>query len=138
MCDEDERVRSLASVAYVVLGVLVASQHDCYAHLTTVSQVASAVVATVLWPLILFGACVGVLHDHAGPDSHGVGNRNVLRALLARRTAAATAMAAGVRGHLHLLVARGARDAARDRCNEWAHVVTGRRREAALSARHRA
>ena len=50
MCDEDERVRSLASVAYIVLGVLVASQHDYYAHLTTVSQVASAVVATSLWP----------------------------------------------------------------------------------------
>ena len=56
ICDEDERMRSLASVAYVVLGVLVASQHDYYAHLTTVSQVVSAVVATALWPLILFGA----------------------------------------------------------------------------------
>ena len=56
MCDEDERVRSLASVAYVVLGVLIASQHDYYAHLTTVSQVVSAWVATALWPLILFGA----------------------------------------------------------------------------------
>ncbi len=56
MCDEHERVRSLASVAYVVLGVLVASQHDYYAHLTTVSQVVSGVVATALWPLILFGA----------------------------------------------------------------------------------
>ena len=56
MCDEDERVRSLASVAYIVLGVLVASQHDYYAHLTTVSEVVSAVVATALWPLILFGA----------------------------------------------------------------------------------
>jgi hypothetical protein len=56
MCDEDERVRSLASVAYVVLGVLIASQHDYYAHMTTVSQVVSALVATALWPLILFGA----------------------------------------------------------------------------------
>ena len=55
-CDEDERVRNLASIAYVVLGVLVASQHDYYAHLTTVSQVVSALVATALWPLILFGA----------------------------------------------------------------------------------
>ena len=53
---QDERVRSLASIAYVVLGVLVASQHDYYAHLTTVSQVVSAVVATALWPLLLFGA----------------------------------------------------------------------------------
>ena len=56
MCHEDERVRSLASIAYVVLGILVASQHDYYAHLTTVSLVVSAVVATALWPLILFGA----------------------------------------------------------------------------------
>ena len=49
-------MRSLISVAYVVLGVLVASRHDYYAHLTTVSQVVSAVVATALWPLIVFGA----------------------------------------------------------------------------------
>jgi hypothetical protein len=56
VCDEDERVRSLATIAYVVLGVLVASQHDHYVYLTTVSQVLSAVVATALWPLILFGA----------------------------------------------------------------------------------
>jgi hypothetical protein len=56
LCDEDERVRSLAAIAYAVLGVLVASQHDYYAHLATVSQVVSAVVATALWPLILLGA----------------------------------------------------------------------------------
>jgi hypothetical protein len=56
MCDGDKRVRSLASVAYVCSGVLVASQHDCYAHLITVSQVVSASVATAPWPLILFGA----------------------------------------------------------------------------------
>jgi len=54
--DEHDRVRSLASLAYVVFGVLVASQHDDYAHLTTVSQIASAAVATALWPLILLGA----------------------------------------------------------------------------------
>jgi hypothetical protein len=53
---QDEPVRNLASIVYVVLGVLVASQHGYYAHLTTVSQVVSAVVATALWPLILFGA----------------------------------------------------------------------------------
>ena len=56
MCDEDERVRSLASIARVVLGVLVASQDDYYARLTTVSQVVSALVATALSPLILSGA----------------------------------------------------------------------------------
>jgi hypothetical protein len=35
---------------------MVASQHDYYSDLATVSRVVSAVVATALWPLILFGA----------------------------------------------------------------------------------
>jgi len=56
MRGEDDRVRSLASLVYVVFGVIVAAQHDYYIHLSTVSQVASAVVATALWPLILLGA----------------------------------------------------------------------------------
>jgi len=46
----------LASIAYVVIGVLVASQHTYYAHLGSLSQVLSAVVATALWPLVLLGA----------------------------------------------------------------------------------
>jgi hypothetical protein len=49
-------MRNLASLAYLVFGVIVASQNAYYADLTTVSQVVSAVVATVLWPLILLGA----------------------------------------------------------------------------------
>jgi len=39
-----------------VIGVIVASQHSYYAHLGSLSQVLSAVVATALWPLILLGA----------------------------------------------------------------------------------
>jgi len=54
--NENDRVRSLAPLAYVVFDVLVASQHDYYAHLTTLSQIVSAAVATALWPLILLGA----------------------------------------------------------------------------------
>jgi ABC-type anion transport system duplicated permease subunit len=53
---EDQRMRTLVSLAYVVLGVLVASQHGYYTHLATASQFLSAVVATALWPLILRGA----------------------------------------------------------------------------------
>ncbi|MGO9974917.1 MAG: hypothetical protein ACLP01_19355 [Solirubrobacteraceae bacterium] len=49
-------MRRLASVIYVVLGVLVASQHGYYADLSSASAVLSAVVATALWPLILLGA----------------------------------------------------------------------------------
>jgi hypothetical protein len=46
----------LASTVYVVIGVLVASQQSYYAHLGSLSQVLSAVVATALWPLLLLGA----------------------------------------------------------------------------------
>jgi hypothetical protein len=53
---EIDRMPRLASIVYIVLGVLVASQHSYYAHLGSLSQVLSAVVATALWPLILLGA----------------------------------------------------------------------------------
>ena len=53
---ETHPVPRLASIVYVVIGVIVASQHSYYAHLGSFSQVLSAVVATALWPLILLGA----------------------------------------------------------------------------------
>jgi hypothetical protein len=56
-------VRNLALLIYVVLGVIVASQHAYYANLATLSQVLSAVVSTALWPLILLG---GNLHLSLG------------------------------------------------------------------------
>jgi hypothetical protein len=46
----------LASIVYVVIGVIVASQHHSNANLGSLSQVLSAVVATALWPLVLLGA----------------------------------------------------------------------------------
>jgi hypothetical protein len=46
----------LAAIAYVVIGVIVASQHSFYAYLSSLSHVLSALVATALWPLILLGA----------------------------------------------------------------------------------
>ena len=49
-------MRNLALLAYVIFGVIVASQHDYYNHIATVSQVVSAIVATALWPLIVLGA----------------------------------------------------------------------------------
>jgi hypothetical protein len=49
-------VPRLATIVYVVLGVIVASQHSYYASFGSLSQVLSAVVATALWPLVLLGA----------------------------------------------------------------------------------
>ena len=56
MPGETHRMPRLASIAYVVIGVIVASQHSYYAHLGSLSQVLSAVAATALWPLVLLGA----------------------------------------------------------------------------------
>jgi ABC-type nitrate/sulfonate/bicarbonate transport system permease component len=54
----------LATIAYVVLGVIVASQHSYYASLDSFSQVLSAVVATALWPLVLLGASLHLSLAH--------------------------------------------------------------------------
>jgi hypothetical protein len=40
---------------YLVVGLLVAAQHGYLGSLTTVSKVISAVLAVVLWPLVLLG-----------------------------------------------------------------------------------
>jgi hypothetical protein len=45
----------LLLVIWVVVGVAVAATHHYFAHLNTLRQIASAVLAVVLWPLVLLG-----------------------------------------------------------------------------------
>jgi hypothetical protein len=40
---------------YLVVGVVVASSHHYFSHLGKVTAILSAVLAVVLWPLVLFG-----------------------------------------------------------------------------------
>ena len=42
-------------VVYVVVGVLVANSHHYFAHLSGAKRALSAVLAVVLWPLVVFG-----------------------------------------------------------------------------------
>jgi hypothetical protein len=42
-------------VVYVIIGVIVAAGHHYFEHLDTVRPIASAVLAVVLWPLVLLG-----------------------------------------------------------------------------------
>ena len=42
-------------VVYVVVGLLVAQSHHYFAHLSSIKSIASAVLAVVLWPLVLLG-----------------------------------------------------------------------------------
>jgi hypothetical protein len=43
------------SVAYLVIGLIVANSHHYFLHLSGLKPIASAVLAVLLWPLLLFG-----------------------------------------------------------------------------------
>jgi hypothetical protein len=45
-------------VIYVVVGVVVAAMNDYFDNLNTLRRVGEAVIAIVIWPLILFGVDV--------------------------------------------------------------------------------
>jgi hypothetical protein len=47
--------RGLIGIVYVVAGVVVAASHHYLSHLNTLRLIASAVLAVVLWPLVLLG-----------------------------------------------------------------------------------
>ena len=48
-------LRYILIVVYLVVGAVVANSHHYFAHLTTLTGVLSAVLAVLLWPLVLFG-----------------------------------------------------------------------------------
>jgi hypothetical protein len=47
--------RNILLVAYVVVGVVVANSHHYFAHVSGARPILSAVLAVVLWPLVLLG-----------------------------------------------------------------------------------
>jgi hypothetical protein len=49
-------MRSALLIAFLVIGVLVAQSHHYLRHLHSVKPIASAVLAVVLWPIVLLGA----------------------------------------------------------------------------------
>jgi hypothetical protein len=45
----------LVLIVYIVIGVLIAVSHHYFAHLSGLRQLASAILAVLLWPLVLLG-----------------------------------------------------------------------------------
>jgi hypothetical protein len=45
----------LISLVYLVVGVVVASSHHYFAHVSTLKPLLSVLLAVVLWPLLLLG-----------------------------------------------------------------------------------
>lgn len=48
-------IRSLITLVYLVVGVVVANGHKYFVHVSTVRAGASAALAVLLWPLVLLG-----------------------------------------------------------------------------------
>jgi hypothetical protein len=46
---------------YLVVGIIIAATHNYFANVNTFQEILSAILAVVLWPLVIFG--VG-LHLH--------------------------------------------------------------------------
>jgi hypothetical protein len=52
---------SLLAMIYLLVGVVVAATHDYFQNVDTIKAVVSAILAVVLWPLLLLGIS---LHVH--------------------------------------------------------------------------
>jgi len=52
---------NLLALIYLIAGVLVAATHHYFRHLDSLRLIASAVLAVLLWPLVLLGVD---LHIH--------------------------------------------------------------------------
>jgi hypothetical protein len=48
-------MKALIAIVYIVIGIIVASTHHYFSHLGDIQAIASAVLAILLWPLVLFG-----------------------------------------------------------------------------------
>ena len=51
---------SLVTVIWLIAGVIVASSHHFFAQLQTLSQVLSAILAVLVWPLVLLHIHVAI------------------------------------------------------------------------------
>lgn len=53
-------IRNILIIVYLVVGLAVANSHHYFAHLNSLTGVLSAVLAVLLWPLVLFGVSLHI------------------------------------------------------------------------------
>ncbi len=51
---------TIGGIVYLVLGVLVAASQNYFDHLSTLGRLLSAIIAVIIWPLLLFGIDVRI------------------------------------------------------------------------------
>ena len=49
------RLSPVVAVVYVIIGLVIANNHNYFTHIRALKPFASAVLAVLLWPLILLG-----------------------------------------------------------------------------------
>jgi hypothetical protein len=49
------RFGTVLFLVYIIIGLVVAAGHHYFEHLDALKPIASAVLAVLLWPLVLFG-----------------------------------------------------------------------------------
>ena len=54
------RLTSLLAVAYLIVGVIVAANENYLGDINTIREIVSAILAIVLWPLVLLGVNVRI------------------------------------------------------------------------------
>lgn len=50
----------LITIAYIIIGAFVAAANNYFDQLGTIERIASAVIAILLWPLILLGVDIRI------------------------------------------------------------------------------
>ena len=52
---------SLLPLIWIVIGIVVAATHHFFDHVGTLGAILSAIMAVVLWPLILLGVKIAIV-----------------------------------------------------------------------------
>ena len=55
------RGASLLTVAWIVIGIIVAATHHFFEHVSTIGGILSAIIAVIVWPLILLGVKIAIV-----------------------------------------------------------------------------
>ena len=51
---------SLGGLIWIIIGMIVAANHHLLSNLDTVSHIATAILAVILWPLVLLGVHIAI------------------------------------------------------------------------------
>ena len=51
---------SLLTTIYLIAGVVIAASHDYFVNVNTIKEIFSAVLAVLLWPLLLLGITLNI------------------------------------------------------------------------------